>query len=462
MKVLTISFIAVVSFNFAAAQLFAGPKGTISVPRISSPITVDGDFSDWPLAAYTTIAQQPEFPDAQGVGIPTGANGDHLVWDVDRVGPFNGTDLEIWEPDNASEFGASMYFAYDDNFLYILGVFIDEELNGVRSEGGLTNFLNDGFEIYIDALGDSEEDGLIAEFGFPTIDDEEPNTDDFQLTFGLNESFPPAQPQPGDVGAELHMERAGNPDIVGLAYLEDVREETDFSAVGGHDVAAKSYDDLGAAGAQNPEVLANPNETFTGYAAELVLPFGFNEGFTPDQNMGFALFWRDVDDHEDPQPGFGGGNIFWTDWSQNVTTSGTGEDGNLFHAGNWGELQFVGSLDPTLRLDDGSLTDPSERADYVHDVLGTWIGDSNFDGEFNSTDFVEVFTAGQYEDDLEGNSTWATGDWNGDSEFNSSDFVAAFGDAGYEAGLRGAAAVPEPSSFVLLLIGVLAFVRRRR
>ena len=26
----------------------AGPKGTLKVPRLTSPITVDGDFSDWP------------------------------------------------------------------------------------------------------------------------------------------------------------------------------------------------------------------------------------------------------------------------------------------------------------------------------------------------------------------------------------------------------------------------------
>ena len=110
-----------------------------------------------------------------------------------------------------------------------------------------------------------------------------------------------------------------------------------------------------------------------------------------------------------------------------------------------------------------SLRDPTERANYVHDVLGTWIGDSNFDGEFNSTDFVLVFGAGEYEDGLDGNSTWSDGDWNGDGDFNSSDFVAAFTDGGYEAGARPAvAAVPEPSGVVLFLMGILAFVRRRR
>ena len=85
-----------------------------------------------------------------------------------------------------------------------------------------------------------------------------------------------------------------------------------------------------------------------------------------------------------------------------------------------------GEVDPCAPLNDGSLTDPTERAGYVHDVLGTWMGDSNKDGEFNSGDLVAVFTAGEYEDGVPENSSWATGDWNGDKDFDSSDLVLAF------------------------------------
>ena len=78
---------------------------------------------------------------------------------------------------------------------------------------------------------------------------------------------------------------------------------------------------------------------------------------------------------------------------------------------------------------------------------------------WNSGDFVQVFTAGQYEDTIGGNSTWATGDWNGDQEFDSSDFVAAFSG---ELGPRQA--VPEPSSILLALCGASLLSRtwRRR
>ena len=96
------------------------------------------------------------------------------------------------------------------------------------------------------------------------------------------------------------------------------------------------------------------------------------------------------------------------------------------------------------------------------DKLNTYLGDSNLDGEFNSSDFVAVFTAGEYEDAEVGNSTWAEGDWNGDGEFNSSDFVAAFSAGGYEIGPRQSAAVPEPVASSMLSLGLLTMLALRR
>jgi len=113
---------------------------------------------------------------------------------------------------------------------------------------------------------------------------------------------------------------------------------------------------------------------------------------------------------------------------------------------------------------DGFVT-PEDRVAWVKDLSNTYFGDSNFDGEFNSTDLVQVFVAAEYEDDLEQNSLWSSGDWNGDGEFNSRDLVTAFQDAGYEKGRRvQVESVPEPCGFAMLFSAVSLFgvlVRRR-
>ena len=80
-------------------------------------------------------------------------------------------------------------------------------------------------------------------------------------------------------------------------------------------------------------------------------------------------------------------------------------------------------------------------------------GDSNRDGEFNSSDLITVFAAGEFEDGIDDNSYWTTGDWNGDRDFDSADLILALAEGGYEAGPR-AAAVPEPSAFLVLALGL--------
>jgi hypothetical protein len=105
-------------------------------------------------------------------------------------------------------------------------------------------------------------------------------------------------------------------------------------------------------------------------------------------------------------------------------------------------------------LNSDNLVNDVDRAIWVENLKRTYFGDANLDGEFNTRDFVFVFTAGEYEDGVAGNSSWQDGDWNGDGEFTSRDFVTAFIGGGFEAGPRGAAAVPEPSSGCLLLAGL--------
>ena len=77
------------------------------------------------------------------------------------------------------------------------------------------------------------------------------------------------------------------------------------------------------------------------------------------------------------------------------------------------------------------------------------VGDVNRDGKFDSSDLVRVFQSADYEDDIQGNSSFDQGDWNLDGDFNSSDFVLAFQIGHYEQPLAAhiAAAVVHDDPF---------------
>jgi hypothetical protein len=118
------------------------------------------------------------------------------------------------------------------------------------------------------------------------------------------------------------------------------------------------------------------------------------------------------------------------------------------------------STDTKYDVNGDTQINDADRTVWVETLKNTYFGDANLDGEFNSADFVAVFTVGKYES---GNpAQWAEGDWNGDALFNSSDFVTAFSAGGYELGPRAAvASVPEPAGITLLLLGLLAVAVRK-
>ncbi|MCA9215230.1 MAG: PEP-CTERM sorting domain-containing protein [Planctomycetales bacterium] len=118
--------------------------------------------------------------------------------------------------------------------------------------------------------------------------------------------------------------------------------------------------------------------------------------------------------------------------------------------------------DASFDLDGDGDADYEDRRVWVEDLTNTFVGDANFDGQFNSSDFVTVFGAAKYETGQQ--ATWSEGDWNGDKEFDSSDFVVAFSGAGYEKGPRdgGLQVVPEPSGIYLTLISIVAGGTLRR
>lgn len=121
-----------------------------------------------------------------------------------------------------------------------------------------------------------------------------------------------------------------------------------------------------------------------------------------------------------------------------------------------------GASDTKLDLNGDRRVNADDHAYLVSNLIGTYFGDSNLDRLFDSSDLVAVFSVGEYEDRVRGNSTWGDGDWNADGDFTSDDIIMAFADGGYDRGPRSAepAAVPEPMTTSLLLVAIGCLGRR--
>lgn len=116
----------------------------------------------------------------------------------------------------------------------------------------------------------------------------------------------------------------------------------------------------------------------------------------------------------------------------------------------------AGSTSLLFDMNHDGRVNASDVQYWVHDLKHRWFGDADLDGSFGSGDLVQVFQAGQYEDAIQDNSSWGTGDWDADGDFTSGDLVVAFQDGGYEQGPRAVInAVPEPTSFMMLMISTL-------
>ncbi len=413
MRLMTLVFASLAALTVLASSIQAQDEPLVylmSYPNAN--ITVDGDAGDWNLSQFSTIiaggiapdGDEFEWDELEGVGDIA-----VLGWDENEQNVYYGA---MWQngvlPENRADNSVKFYARDNETHQYFLVDIIEDEINKDDDAA----WANDSVEFYFDPSNDG---GDIAG-GDP------PWESDVQLV----------------IDAENRVQVWNSP----IDYEEEVESGVE-SAVTITDTGwlLEVGIDKSVFDTPLPAVLGPAND-----------PAG--------NNYGIELSYRDNDDPDEVGTR-NGDTAFTTDyvWAD-AFPSGGGFPNKI--PDYWGQMIAGVPADPLAPLDDGTLTDPNARADYVHNVLGTWIGDANLDGEFNSTDLVVVFTTGEYEDATAANSTWVTGDWNGDSEFDSSDFVVAFSDGGYEQGVRPAAAVPEPAGAILLLIGVACWRRRKR
>ncbi|MCA9215835.1 MAG: hypothetical protein KDB27_22370 [Planctomycetales bacterium] len=118
------------------------------------------------------------------------------------------------------------------------------------------------------------------------------------------------------------------------------------------------------------------------------------------------------------------------------------------------EISLAMSHDSGFDLTKDGLVNNDDRERWIVDLFGTTYGDANLDRTFNSSDFIVVFQANEYEDDVEDNSTWSTGDWNGDGDFDSGDFITAFTAGGYVTSASPRSdtqSIPEPQTNVIAI-----------
>ena len=121
-----------------------------------------------------------------------------------------------------------------------------------------------------------------------------------------------------------------------------------------------------------------------------------------------------------------------------------------------------GESPSTYDLNNDTVVNTEDIRVWVIGLAGTWVGDANLDGAFNSGDLITALAAGTYEMDVD--AGWESGDFDGSGRFDTGDLIFSLADGGYEQGLRAAAvsAVPEPTCSALLAIGVIGVCRLRQ
>jgi hypothetical protein len=415
---------------------------TVQAPLQAVSPVADGTIGDGEYSYSLFLS----FVDRENPGYP---------WpNLDHMCPTN-CDLDSGSPDamGDDDLSATMYLAHTDEFLF-LGFNVTDGFLDHDGVGPGEAFKNDAVELYIDADADGA-DGHGNPLG---------PYENFQIVADASDGAGGPALTPDDIEFNNRFTDRGDgpqpvsaaPPAAGEYYSAGlVHSETNY--VIEYQIPLASLDVLD--GEEFQAAATGDTLRFTA-----VIDDNDYEGSGGQDTYG-ELWYIEGDGRSN----WGGAEDNWVVGLE-LSPGGASTPGDFDADGDLDSADIdslsaavrSGATDEKFDVNSDSLVNDADRTTWVETLKKTYFGDANLDGEFNSGDFVTVFTIGKYETGAAG--LWAEGDWNGDALFDSSDFVTAFQAGGYELGPRPAvASVPEPATGFLALIGFswLAFRRRR-
>ncbi|MEE9212763.1 MAG: PEP-CTERM sorting domain-containing protein, partial [Phycisphaeraceae bacterium] len=150
---------------------------------------------------------------------------------------------------------------------------------------------------------------------------------------------------------------------------------------------------------------------------------------------------------------------FHADWiDSNISLLGDFNDDGLVNAADI-DLLFAevaaGTHDPFFELTSDAFVDQADVDELVLNILGSLFGDANLDLAVSFADF----TALQNNFGLAGG--WANANFNGDALITFSDFSILQNNFG-QSGTGAPTSVPEPATIMLMALGSVGLLARRR
>ena len=427
--------VVLLSFSFLGSMRAANVEFTLEAPLQNVAPIADGTISPGEYDSSIFLS----FVDRQNPGNPFPA--------LDKLCPGKcDADLNSQDSLGDDDLSATMYMGHTEEYLFFG---FDVRDGFIDADGIGEPFRNDSVELFIDGDADGA-DGRNGGFeGFQIVADASDGAGGYAQTAA-------------EIELNNRFEWGGGPLPVSTS---DPLAGEFYSAGRVHSNANYVIEFQIPLGSIDTEDGEGFTAAATGDTLRMNAVINDNDALGANGQDTHAMLWMVEDD---PRTPWQGAEDVWVVGLE--LTGNPGPTGDLDGDGDCdaddidilSERIRNGETDSQFDLNGDGNVDNGDRVELVSVLKNTWFGDSNLDGQFNSSDLIDAFSTGEYES---GNAAgWATGDWDGNGSFGSSDLIAAFSDGGFENGVKVAAGatVPEPSSFVLASLIGLVLLRIRK